>query len=120
MVIDKVMVSYDDIPTQPPTTSTTTTEGPTPTPTGDPITTTTTTTEDPGEPFCPPTGVHNFPYPGNCTLYIRCFEGFEQVLSCAPFIFDKVDLICKPQEEAVCDEEFPIQCPPTGKNFPFA
>src|SRR5271169_3153154 len=100
------MVGYDDdVPTTTPTLPTVTMT------TTNPITTTTdssitTTTQDPGEPFCPPTGVHNFPYPGNCTLYIRCFEGFEQLLSCDPFIFDKVDLICKPAEEAVCDEEF--------------
>ena len=64
-------------------------------------------------PICPPEGVHSFPFPGNCTLYIKCFEGVEQVLSCAPLIFDKVDRICKSEAEAVCDEEDPPnQCPP--------
>src|SRR6185503_6957722 len=73
-------------------------------------------TDDPSTqaPFCPPSGVHNFPYPGNCTLYIRCFDGIEQVLSCAPLLFDKIDLVCKPPSQAVCDEEIPINCPPEG------
>ena len=75
-----------------------------------------TTTE---ESICPPEGIHNFPYPGNCTLYIRCFHGVPQTLSCYPLRFDTIDLVCKPVADAYCDQEYvPTTEPPTTTQQP--
>jgi len=136
-------------PTEDPTTettrTTTTTQAPTELPsteppTDGPTTRTTTTTQRPPTtegPFeCPPDGVHDFPYPGNCSLYYRCIGGTPFVQQCAEdLLFDRIDRICKPAADAVCDDapepttqEPPnpttsdppeFECPPTGHdNFP--
>jgi hypothetical protein len=117
------------------TTSTTTTSTTTTTTTTEATIITTEETIIPTEgttdaPFCPPTGVHDFPYPGNCSLFIRCIGGSPFTEQCAEgLLFDRIDRVCKPAADAVCDEEVDpptttpepgeYECPPTGNaNYP--
>ncbi|XP_021956372.1 probable endochitinase [Folsomia candida] len=89
--------------------------GPTPTTSQSTITTTpagtttissgTTTTPPVNE--CPPEGEHQLPYPGDCSIYIKCVEGFPILLRCPEgSLFDIVDRICKPEGIAVCSNIF--------------
>ena len=76
-----------------------------------PITTTTTVAPTrPNLPECPPSGIWQLPYPGNCTLYIMCVEEVPILYRCPDgMLFDAVDSQCKPEDIAVCAEKVLIE-----------
>jgi len=85
---------------------TTTTATPTTTTEGPLSSTTTTPRPTTGNPItdCPPDGEHLLPYPGDCSIYTKCFQGFPILLRCpVGTLFDTWERICKPEDEAVCD-----------------
>lgn len=90
------------------TPTTTTTMAPTTTtPT---ITTPRPTTTLPPMPTCPQEGVHLYPYPGDCSMYIHCVEGSSSIYRCPlKMLFDSIKKECDDEELALCAETQPPQ-----------
>lgn len=60
---------------------------------------------------CPSNGIFFLPYPYQCSRYIRCVDGFQQVLDCPPdHVFDLQLNRCASRFEGRCRREALI-CP---------